>query len=209
MGGGCGRPWKQDATGTGSITGSRSLEENCSGSLHSNSDFLANRRTGDQIQFIAKSPMEYGGELQTAGSCPASGGYLLEGTGLARTRPESLQFIRSTFGVPLVTRISGGPGPAPSFNPQSVSWSGTMTIINGTCGDVCGAPGPSTPEAVRDFARQAWRSVIPEYLAIFALEAGVFNYPDVFSELHVPTSVFDAQSSAPSCCGPPLRSWSC
>ncbi len=200
VGGGCGRPWKQDATGTGSITGSRSPEENCSGSLHSNSDFLANRLTGDQIQFIAKSPMEYGGELQTAGSCPASGGYLLEGTGLARTRPESLTFIRSTFGVPLVTRVGGGPGPAPSFNPQSVSWSGTMTIINGTCGDVCSAPGPSTPEAVRDFARRAWRSVIPEYMLIFAFDSIEFSLLDstplFFSLLHVPTSGFDALSQA-------------
>ena len=200
VGGGCGRPWKQDATGTGSITGSRSPEENCSGSLHSNSDFLANRLTGDQIQFIAKSPMEYGGELQTAGSCPASGGYLLEGTGLARTRPESLKLIRSTFGVPLVTRVGGGPGPAPSFNPQSVSWSGTMTIINGTCGDVCSAPGPSTPEAVRDFARRAWRSVIPEYMLIFAFDSIEFSLLDstplFFSLLHVPTSVFDALSQA-------------
>jgi hypothetical protein len=164
----CGtRPWKAVASGTGSITGSRSQSENCTNAISApdGKTFVffgvwSRMRLALDAQTLkldTYSPMEAAGFAVNPPTCPVDGGYWPEGTGGMSAQFSARQLAKG-FGTSFtVSANSQGGG--------DVSWLGTITVINGG-GPPALTPPPATPAAVTMFATTEWVKANRRYAEI-------------------------------------------
>jgi hypothetical protein len=164
----CGtRPWKAVASGTGSITGSRSESENCTNTISapdgetfvffgvwSRMQLALDAQT---LQLDTYSPMEAAGFALNPPSCPVDGGYWPEGTGQMSAKFSARQLAKG-FGTSFTASANSRGG-------GDVSWLGTITVINGG-GPPALTPVAATPSAVTKFERTEWVKANRRYAEI-------------------------------------------
>lgn len=171
----CGtRPWKAVASGTGSITDSRSESENCTNTisapdgttfyffgLWSRMQLMLDAQT---LKLETYSPMEAAGFRVDPPTCPVDGGYWPEGTGQMSAQFSARQLAKG-FGTSFTA-------PANSRGGGDVSWVGTITVINGggepalTPPPATPPPPPATPAAVTAFQKAEWLKANRRYAGI-------------------------------------------